>query len=52
MLSKTIDGEITRINRECFLNNYEEHHHVHIKDLLSAIVGVENVDRKMTNLSI
>ena len=40
-----------RLNRECFMNNYEHRFQVTLKEVLSTIVGTELVDRRMGDLN-
>lgn len=50
ILEDTIQGELERINKECYLNNYEARHDTTMKDIISTIVGINGVDRKMGRL--
>ena len=46
-----MDGELKRLNRECFLNNYEGRFAINFKQVLSTIVGTEVVERKLGYLN-
>ena len=39
------------MNREFYLNHYEDRFHTSLKTVLSCIVGVEVMERKMGNLN-
>lgn len=45
------EEELKRIAHECFINKYDLKHKISMKDLISSIVGFENVDRNMTIIS-
>lgn len=46
-ITKEQEKEIKRITHECSINNYEGRFRTSLKDLLSAIIGVESVDKYM-----
>jgi len=47
ILKKTKELELQRLAQECMLSNYEGKFNITLKELLSAIVGVESLDRYM-----
>ncbi|CAG9324395.1 unnamed protein product [Blepharisma stoltei] len=47
ILKKTKELELQRLAQECMLSNYEGKFNITLKELLSAIAGVESLDRYM-----
>lgn len=51
LIQKVQEGEIRRLTSECFLNNYEKRYKVNMKTVLSAIVGVDVIDRYLASVN-
>lgn len=46
-----VNNEIKRLTIECTLHNYEERYKTCIKDLISAICGVESIDKHLAEVT-
>ncbi len=51
LITKTIEGELERVNKEFFVSNYGQRYGVPLKEMLTTIVGQEGVERKLGSLS-
>lgn len=47
MIKKAKELELQRLAQECMLNSYETKYNTNLKEVLSAIVGAESLDRYM-----
>ncbi|CAG9333938.1 unnamed protein product [Blepharisma stoltei] len=51
VVKKAKELELQRLAQECLLSSYETKYNITLKELLSAIVGVESLDRYMAAIS-
>lgn len=51
VIDNAVNNEIQRLTIECTLHSYEERFKTSIKDLISAICGVESIDKHMASIA-
>lgn len=51
VIDTAVNNEIQRLTIECTLHNYEERYKTSIKDLISAICGVESIDKHLAGVT-
>mmetsp|Transcript_323 Transcript_323/g.337 ORF Transcript_323/g.337 Transcript_323/m.337 type:complete len:110 (-) Transcript_323:16-345(-) len=51
VVKKAKELELQRLAQECLLSSYETKYNITLKELLSAIVGIESLDRYMAAIT-